>query len=241
MASVKHSHQVTVYPQRDEFDVSKDRWNDGHTVAGYAELAGADFTGTVTIGDGGTTDYIRFDGSDGELTLHGTAMVMKTADIDLNLLRATGIAPDPNQEDGFFTLDFAQNLDEGTKVEWHIPHDYTSAGAIHFHLHFFVDNVPVGVDETVEWTLEYKKLSDGDVYSFAGAASDTQTQVVATTDTNKEIYELTEIDLTTTGFASGDHLLIYLHRDGGNGSDDFGGDARLHSLHLEYLSDRLGE
>lgn len=195
--------------------------------------------GVFMLGDG--TNYTSIL-ADGEINLLGTAQVMRTADIDLHLFKLTPINPDAGDEDGFFTLDFADNRDEGLKYMWHLSHDYADAGTIHFHVHFFVDAVPAGADETVEWTLEYKKLSDGDVFDFdAGTTTTTQTQVITNADTPKEIYEMTTISLVTAGFTPNDHLLIYIHRDGGAGNDDFTGDARLINVHVEYLSDRLGE
>lgn len=195
----------------------------------------------VRLGDG-DTNYAMF-ASDGELSLVGAARVIINDDVEITV-PAKGLAspPDDGEEDNFATLDFDDGDDEEIFFEYHLKHNYSPAGLFHVHVHFFTDAVPGGADETVEWSLEYKKVSEGEAFNFsAGTSSTTATQVLTSDDTVTEIYETQALTLTTTGFQPDNHILMRLHRNGGVGNDDYVGDARLFRIHIEYLSNKLGE
>lgn len=195
----------------------------------------------VRMGDG-DTNYTSIKNT-GVQTMVGTARVIINDDVEITV-PAKGLAspPDDGEEDNFTTLDFDDGTDEEIFFEYHIRHNYSPGGLIHIHVHFFTDAVPGGADETVEWSLEYKKVSEGEAFDFSsGTSSTTATQVLTSGDTVTEIYETQALVLTTTDFQPDDHILMRLHRNGGVGNDDYVGDARLFRIHIEYLSDKLGE
>jgi len=195
------------------------------------------------LGDGGTTNYAQF-AADGELTLLGTARVMVGEDIDIAIpKRPAANPPGESIEDGFPILDFDDGTDESIYIVYHIKQNYAAVGAIHLHVDFFVDTAPADAKNVV-WGLEYKKQSHGDNFDFsAGTTTTTGTNAITTgTPANdKKIHESTNLILTTTGFVAHDIIFLRLYRDADHGSDDFVGDVRMNHIHIEYLSDRLGE
>ena len=110
------------------------------------------------------------------------------------------------------------------------------------HLDFFVDTAPVA-DANVVWGLEYQKLSHEDNFNFGSTATLTTTEAVTTgTPANdKSIHETENFNMTTTGWESHDIILMRIYRDADNGSDNFANDARMMHIHIEFLSNKLGE
>ncbi len=197
--------------------------------------------GNFRIGDI-NTNYANF-APDGELTLAGTARVIRTTDIDISIpKRPTANPPAEGTEDGFPTLDFDDTQEESIYIEFHLPHDYAAAGTVHLHFDFFVDTAPVGA-ANAGWGVEYKKVSHGDNFTFAGAST-VEAATVITTGTpgnDKKIHETGELSFTTAGWVVGDTLYSRLYRNVGVASD-FTGDIRvIGEFHFEYLSDRLAE
>lgn len=202
------------------------------------------FSAGAAIGDGGVTNYANI-AADGEITLFGTARIIRTADIDITLpRRPTANPPAQGNEDGFDTLDFDDTTDESIFAEMHLHHDYAAAGLVHVHIEFFVDTAPAGASNVV-WGVEYKQVSHGDNFDFgAGTSTVTVTEAITTgTPANdKKIHESAALALTTAGFAPDDTIFMRIYRDADNGADTFTGDARIiGKIHIEYLSDRLGE
>ena len=197
----------------------------------------------TNIGDGTNETQIS---ATGVQTMAGDARVMKSVDLEPVLAtRPASNPPDEGTEDSFATHDFNAATDESVFFHWEVPHNYASAGTIHVHFDFFVDTAEAGATSVV-WGVEYKKLSVGDNFDFTAdtITAYTQTSVTLGTPANdKKVHQSGEINLTTTGFVSGDYLLLRMFRDanGTGGTDSFPRDARVIDYHIEYLSDKLGE
>ncbi|KKM21133.1 hypothetical protein LCGC14_1638470, partial [marine sediment metagenome] len=193
----------------------------------------------TNIGDG--TNEAQF-ASDGELTLAGTARVMRSVDFEPDAVKKGGIGPADSTEDDFPIHDYDSTNDESVHIHWEIPHWYASGGEIHLHVEFFVDTAPVA-DANVTWGIEYKKLSIGDNFDFT-ATTTVIVNTALTTGTpanDKKIHSSAEIHLTTTGFEPMDVILIRIFRDANAATDNFGSDARVFNYHLMGLSDKLGQ
>ena len=204
-----------------------------------------DLHGVTTLGDGGTTNNTRFSAT-GVLTMAGTARVLRSVDFEPDAVKKGGVGPTDSAEAGFPIHDYQATNDESVHIHWEIPHDYASAGEIHFHVEFFVDTAP-GAAANVTWGVEYQKLSIGDNFNF-GATTTVITNTALTTGTpanDKKIHSSTEIHLTTTGFEPMDVILIRIFRDANasevGATDNFANDARVFNYHLMYLSDKLGQ
>ncbi len=192
---------------------------------------------------GNGTDELKI-AADGELTLIGTARVVRTVDIDISIpKRPTANPPGDNDEDGFPTLDFDDSTEESIFIEFHLPHAYAAAGTVHLHFDFFVDQAPGGASNA-GWGVEYKKVSHGDNFTFASGTSTVEAATAITTGTpanDKKIHETGELSFVTTGWVVGDTIYCRLYRNVGVASD-FVGDIRvIGEFHFEYLSDRLAE
>ncbi len=208
-------------------------------------LIHTDDDGTLRLSANDVTNYAQF-AADGELTLVGTARVMISMDLEPVLAtRPAANPPGEGTEDNFATHDFNASTDESVYFHLELPHDYAAAGTIHIHFDFFVDTAPASAQGVV-WGVEYKKQSIGDNFDFDAGTTIDYTTTAVTTGTpanDKKVHQSAEIDLTTTGFAPNDYILLRLFRDadGTGGTDDFTADARVIDYHIEYLSDKLGE
>ncbi len=166
---------------------------------------------------------------------------LKEADIDLFVTKKDAVdPPGESTEAGFPTFDFDAGKLESIFYLWHIPSDYKNEGAIHLHLHFFVDAPEVG-NTIVKWQIQYKKKSDGDIFEFGTPLLATVQETIESGEDNKIIHITANINLVTTGINLGDNILFKFFRDGGTAPDDFGSDARLLKIHVLYESDKLGE
>ncbi len=213
---------------------------------GFVVCKGLDIIGVTQLGDGGTTDYAQF-AADGELTLFGTARVLRSVDFEPDAVKKGGVGPGDSTEDDFPIHDYDSTNDESVHIHWEIPHDYASAEEIHLHVEFFVDNAP-GAAANVTWGVEYKKLSIGDNFDFSAETTTVIVNDSITTGTpanDKKIHSSAQIQLVTTGFEPMDVVLIRIFRDAdaseGGATDNFGSDVRVFNYHLMYLSDKLGE
>ncbi len=200
--------------------------------------------GDTKLGDD-NTNYATF-ATDGELTLVGTARVLRSVDFEPDAVKKGGVGPTDSTEDGFPIHDYQSTNDESVFVHWEIPHDYADGQEIHLHVEFFVDTAPASA-KSVTWGVEYKKQSTGDNFSFGGSTTViTNTSITTGTPANdKKIHISALIQLTTTGFEPMDVVLIRIFRDADasedGATDDFGSNARVFNYHLMYLSDKLGQ
>lgn len=181
----------------------------------------------------------------GSVTLSGTARVVEQMDIDLAIpRRPVANPPGEGNEGGFPTLDFNDTTDESIYVEMHLPHTYADAGLVHIHLDFLVDTAPASAANVV-WAAEYKKVAHGDKFDFSTGTSIATRIAAVTTGTpanDKEIHEISDLALVTTGWVAGETIYMRLYRDANHGSDTFTGDARMiGEIHIEWLANKLGE
>ncbi|KKM00522.1 hypothetical protein LCGC14_1803610, partial [marine sediment metagenome] len=67
-----------------------------------------------------TTNYINF-ADDGELTLAGTARVLRSVDFEPDAVKKGGVGPTDSTEDGFPIHDYQAANDESVHIHWEIP------------------------------------------------------------------------------------------------------------------------
>ena len=227
--------------------IELERTADGDIV--WIKTAGSDrikidASGNMFIGDGGVTNYTKI-APDGEITLFGTARVIDVIDVEPDAVRRpVANPPGESLEDGFPCHDYDDTTDESVFKHVELTHRYAAAGLIHVHLDYFVDVGPVdGTVDNLSWGLEYKKISIGDVFTFASGTTLVYAADVVTQGNNKKTHQSDALSLTTTGFVAGDIVLMRIFRDasGTGNTDNVSGDVRVFDYHIEFLVDKLGE
>lgn len=182
--------------------------------------------------------------ADGTLTFAGTARVMASFGIDITVPRRP-VANPPGQgvEGGFPTLDYDDTAEESIFLEFHLPHNYASGGALDIHFDFFVDVAP-GAAANAGWGIEYKKVSHGDILSFPAGTTTLEAATAITIGTpvnDKKTHVAGGFTLTTAGWVLGDTIYCRLYRNVGV-AGNFTGDIRMiGEIHIEYLIDKLGD
>ena len=207
----------------------------GDTTAPGSTL---EVNGDCQLGDGGTTNYAQF-AADGELTLAGTARVLKEIIIGSIDFHKGSSAPD----DGYInaivhTLDFDKTTTQHGHYNVLVPHDLAAGTEISMEVDWFFDAVEA--DHYVTWEVQYLTLADGEDPATA-ATTTYQKSVISTGNNDKQIH--TTFGTGITGAVADDTLLMRFSRDsdGTNDTDDLDQDARLLVIHLHYISDKLGQ
>lgn len=181
---------------------------------------------------------------DGNLYVNGTLelshSVWKSWDVDPTIWSHPGAnSMDLSNEDNFAVLDADKATDESINYIWEIPAQYNPGDSCHIHLNYFVDGACV-LDTSIVFGLEYKLLAEGNAFDFTGTTTILDTAVF--TCSAKEILNQNgNLLFVPTNFEHEKHILIRLYRDADNGEDNYNGDLRIFSIHVDYKANRIGE
>jgi len=134
---------------------------------------------------------------------------------------------------GVYALGFADNRDEELFFTVQIPHSYKQGTDILPHVHW----LPLGADTgVVEWQLEYTWANIDSAFPTTSTA--TGTDAGAGTANTHQVVSLSTITGTSKNISS--MLLCRIHRDGGNGSDTYTGDAVLLEIDFHFQINTMG-
>ena len=207
--------------------------------------------GGVRIGEGvsGTSDYADF-AADGELTLAGTARVWRDMVLVPSVVKLPGTNP-PSAEayDNFSFHRYDKATEESVYYTWAVPHDFAVGDAsLKGHYAFIISHPPVaGGNLNVRMGFEYKKISEGDVFSFtSGTTSGYIDETIVEGETAWTLHITADGTCTTTGWATDDIILFRFFRKAADAADTYDDDGPLDNdvwvknYHLAYLSDKLG-
>ncbi len=218
-----------------DYDIQWDGDNAIHTVsAGSYKFTG----GSLIVGD--NTDYIEFE-ADGMLVMSGAATVWDDIWVDALSTRLGPIkqptfakfADDGAGSTGVFTYMFADNSEQQVFFGVLIPHGYKLGSDLHPHVHWSPQTTDTG---QIDWFLEYTVANlDG---TFGNTATITMSDDGDGTINKHQKAETDTIDGSSLTLAS--KLICRLYRDGGQGNDDFTGDAALLEFDIHFEQDTIG-
>lgn len=134
---------------------------------------------------------------------------------------------------GVYALGFADNRDEEVFFTVQIPHTYKQGTDIYPHVHWLPMSTGTGV---VEWQLEYTWTNING--TFGNTTEISCTDSGDGTAYKHQIASFSSISGTGKNISS--MLLCRLHRDGGNGSDTYVGDAVLLEIDFHYQINTMG-
>ena len=174
--------------------------------------------------------------ADGELTLAGTARVEKYMVIGAAAIQKGGTAPDTGTEGTFPTLLFASNLTEQGYFVIHIPGDW----AVGTDLEVAVYWAPTsGAAGGVAWEFDWEAVA-ADANETLGAGSTHVDLHDATQSLDNELLETSYGDISGASLAVDDTIGILFYRDHDDATDNYGADAALIHIEVEYIADKLG-
>jgi hypothetical protein len=184
---------------------------------------------------------VRINPATNQLEVGGVRM--KSFDIEPNVNVSGPSAPTFRTYQGFDVLDFNDSVVSEIFHHIELPHDLMFNGLMQMHVTFFVE---APADATVIWGAEYVKLSEGEVFNFAGTSTVETTKTLLVGDGTREIYKSGALKFDTLGWQSNDVVLARIYRDGVNDTYAAGGAppagaARVINFHFEYASNRRGE
>ncbi len=196
--------------------------------------------GGIRIGDsssGAPTNYAQF-ASDGELTLTGTARVIKEIQIKAEALKLGGTAPGAAIVGVFSVLQFAGvGGAETVYTSFHMPTDWASGTDINVHIHWAPTNGNAG---TVVWQMTWNALASENDEVISGAGTTTSVSD-ATQELQDELLESGDMTIAAAGLAAEDTIGISIFRDPAHGSDNYGSDASFVIMEISYTANKLGE
>jgi len=140
-----------------------------------------------------------------------------------------------------YALEFAQGTEQHVHYIRKIPTDYKAGTDIEFIVCWSFDTEEA--DHYVMWELSYLSLASGE--DPAGAGTNIWQSSLVTTadgDVSEDKLICTKFGTDLTGLAADDILILKFNRDSDDthGTDNLNQGARLHSIHLHYISDKLG-
>jgi hypothetical protein len=188
-----------------------------------------------TFGDGGITDYFAI-ASDGSVTLHGAARVVKSIGalakaFDLTLAPAASIGRITNTPVVFYDDTAA----EKAQIAFPVPRDIDTS--VNPYLRIFVAPrvaQTAGSDFKIQVVMRY--IGNGEALNKAADETLTSTFTVSNTAT---ILTYTDITLDGTLIAASDHISISLARDP-TVANNRNGDMAIPSLWFKYTSNKIG-
>ncbi len=224
-----------------QFGAAKDysiQWDGDDAV--HTIIAGSyKFTGGSLIVGGGT-DNIEFE-ADGMLVMNGAATVWD--DIRVSALSTklgaikqptfSQFADDGAGSTGVYTYMFADNAEEQVFFSVLIPHGYKLGSDLQPHVHWSPQTTDIG---QIDWFLEYT-IANLDS-TFGTTTTITLSDNGDGTINKHQKAETDTIDGSNLTLAS--KLICRLYRDGGQGNDDFVGDAALLEFDIHFEQDTIG-
>lgn len=208
---------------------------------GNIQDSGYDNTSFVTINGDTMTGQLEFSG-DGRYWDHS---LLKPGAVKL-----PGANP-PNEDniDNFPFHRYDRTTEESVFYLWEVPGNYISGTAnVRGHYDFVISHPPA-VNEVVAMGFEYKKVSDGEVFSFtAGTSSGYILETITTTEAAYTMHSTNLGYPDTTGWVAGDKILFRFYRDATNPLDTFdseavgaNNDVWVFIYAIEWLCGSLGE
>lgn len=197
------------------------------------------YTGTAKLGDGGTTNYAQF-GTDGSLTLVGTARVRKEIEIT-----AVSIAPGASgvtlTTNGLF-IGEAFGINDDMHALFEVPHDWATGTNFEIKVYWYIDEA-YGVGAEVQWQITWAACPTN-----ASEPIDNPTHT-GTIDFGDQNIPATAKFLTKTpaGTIAGgslsvsDVVALNVSRVALDGGTNPTAEPVMIRLEIDYLSDKLGE
>ena len=186
----------------------------------------------------------------GPLLLSGGARVWRDMVLVPSVVKLPGTNP-PSAEayDNFSFHRYDKATEESVYYTWAVPHDFAVGDAsLKGHYAFIISHPPVaGGNLNVRMGFEYKKISEGDVFSFtSGTTSGYIDETIVEGETAWTLHITADGTCTTTGWATDDIILFRFFRKAADAADTYDDDGPLDNdvwvknYHLAYLSDKLG-
>lgn len=177
--------------------------------------------------------------------------VWKSDDLPVQAVKIPAANYPANDDiDNFGFHRYDSTTEESTFYTWVVPTDFqVGAFNVRGHYAFVVENPPASPagNLNVRMGFEYKKISDGDVFSFAsGTSSGYIDETLVEDETAFTMHITTDGHCNTTGWQPHDKILFRFYRDATapeDTYDDNGGtddDIWIKNYHLEYKVSSLG-
>jgi len=188
---------------------------------------------------GGDTNYAQF-ATDGELTLHGTARVIRDLWIDASGIKAPGAKPATEISHGELETSAWSFSNEGVganqqTVSWRVAPPYDMDRSEEVKIRIGWSSASTG---NVKWQLEYRWLSEDEDTTQGAEETLTSVDAASSTSNGLIITDITGIDAPSSNDAS---IIFRLKRLSADEQDTITDSVELHGVCFNYTSNKLGE
>jgi len=152
------------------------RWGLRVQASNHLEIGDAGLTniilyygGSTIIGDGGSANYVQF-AADGELTLAGTARVIKHLVLPITAVSGASAPTARVTESPYLSWTFEVATTDDASFTTAVPHDMDFTADVNIYVEWYtsVDQT----DDEVNWQLTWNSKADGEAVN-AGSTTDT--------------------------------------------------------------------
>jgi hypothetical protein len=119
-----------------------------------------DYRATTAHRFGDGTNYLQID-ADGDLSLVGTAKYERHIQIPAVLSGTPANQPSDIDFGSAGGLQFASTPSQSVFTQWEVPDDW-DGGDIYFEVDWFPDSGATSGTDTVEWTIDYRSIAEGE-------------------------------------------------------------------------------
>ena len=199
-----------------------------------------DLIGQTVIGDGGTTNYAQF-AADGELTLVGTARVIREIDIPASNI-AVGASGVTLAEAGGY-VGYSFDIGDAMHATLEIPPDWDASTNLDVRVYWYIDEARTGSNEEVQWQIVWaacppdaSEAIDAPTHTGTIDYGDALIPTVA-----KYLTRVTGGTIAAASLTAGDVIAMTVSRialDDGTGPT---ADPVMIRLEVEYVVNKLGE
>lgn len=189
---------------------------------------------------------VQDSGYDATSFIASNATIWKSRLLKPESVKLSGVSP-PQEDniDGFSFDRFDRGNEESVYYVFVLPEDFApSAASVKGTFEFVVENPPAVANEAVVMAFEYKRVTEGAVFSFAaGTTSGSITESITAGEAAYTIHATEEGTCATTGWSAGDTILFRFYRDSTNVLDTYENEAAaadndvwVCTYHLKYLA-----
>ncbi len=201
---------------------------------------GGPTTGANTFGDGGVTNYAAI-AADGEITLFGTARVIKHIEFD-NADFGKGATVPAQVILGSFN-GWEYDISDDSHLNFILPHDYAAGTDIEVHVRWYCGEDRVTNSGEVQWRCAWAALPS-DSSETIDSPTHSGTNDTADIDIPTSANVLTEsvlVIIPGTDLMHDDSIGLDIERVALTAGSNPTQKPTIINVHIEYLSDKLGD
>lgn len=196
--------------------------------------------GSLQHGDGGTTNYAQI-AVDGTITLAGTARVTKHLHFEGATFAFGGTAPDSNIVGNYLT--WAYDIGDDSAISFDLPDDWATGTDMTIKIDWGINRDEATENAEIQWNAIWSAVPHDASEVLTGAGTTLDPGDLSIPTNANTLTRTTLGTIAGASMAADDEMGIKITRVAIDDGNDPGAaiDPYITHLHIEYVSDKLGE